>query len=626
MKRVWLAAVAVACGMNVWTVTAGAAEKEQGGWRVSFAFSAEGLAKGETLFEYPGVVKAVVRFAGTDATLRGQDVRRGNYLNFPLADGRVPVVEFARAGCDVPIGVPLGALANPLGSHDVLVRLGTDAKFSVRIDGVGYDEDGVRDRTVPSPSGAVAKDVSTRVRDLTLTTPAGAPLVAEPYTKRIARSIQFWTPDGHNAWVGDVAVGTYKGRFHVFYLLDRRHHSSKGGSGGHYFAHLSSADLVNWDDHGTAVPNDVWWMTQGTGTPFVRDGKFHLAYGLHTSRLTSETCSAAYWQDFKTNGTVRTFKFGELPGYPAGATYASSEDGIHFTPSEMLIHPAENPTVYTRTDGRLGLVGSYGVAWDQRGLYVSDTIGGWTLYDREVPFTGDCPCVFDWHGHQYLIQGFSRMAYNADGRVGGWVDWSQTGNDVYDGLSVPMVGEWTGDRRIFVAWLNHPQGWGGWLVFRELVANADGTLGLKWLPEVTPPGDIYEYDCQPGENLVVRVPRTDGGKGLEFRVEATAGRAQFADAAVGAKAPRQKTQAELNREGKGVKIASQTSYAIQNIVGLDQPYRVRFNISFDAKSGCTLFDAEIAGRRTLVCYREGRYQNPVATSTGKWRVIWPAKE
>lgn len=259
------------------------------------------------------------------------------------------------------------------------VRLGTDAKFSVRIDGVGYDEDGVRDRTVPSPSGAVAKDVSTRVRDLTLTTPAGAPLVAEPYTKRIARSIQFWTPDGHNAWVGDVAVGTYKGRFHVFYLLGRRHHSSKGGSGGHYFAHISSADLVNWDDHGTAIANDAWWMTQGTGTPFVRDGKFHLAYGLHTSRLTSEACSAAYWQDFKTNGTVRTFKFGELPGYPAGATYASSEDGIHFTPSEMLIHPAENPTVYTRTDGRLGLVGSCGVAWDQRGLRLLDRMEAFPL-------------------------------------------------------------------------------------------------------------------------------------------------------------------------------------------------------------------------------------------------------
>ena len=613
----------VCCAVARLGLFAAPTERISGGWTVSFTFSAEGLSGAETLFEYPGVLKGVIRFAGTDASFRQQDVKRGNYLNFPLSDGRIPVIEFTRTGCDVPIGVPLAALANPLGVHTVKVRLGTDAKFSILIDGVGYDEDGVADKVVPSPDSPVATSVSSRVSDLTFTTPAVAPLVTEPYTKRITRSVQFWTPDGHNAWVGDVAVGTYKGRFHVFYLLDRRHHSSKGGAGGHYFAHLSSADLVNWDDHGVAVPNDVWWMTQGTGTPFVRDGKFHLAYGLHTSRLTKETCSAAYWEDFKASGTMRTFKFGELPGYPAGATYATSEDGIHFTPSETLIHPAENPTVYTRTDGRLGLIGSYGVAWDQRGLYVSDSIGGWTLYDREVPFIGDCPCVFDWDSRHYLIQGFSRMAYNSDGRVGGWVDWSQTGNDVYDGLSVPMVAEWSGDRRILAGWLNHPQGWGGWLVLRELVQNADGTLGLKWIPEVTPPGDVYEYACEEGRDLVVRMPRTDGGKELELRVEAATGRAQFADAAVGAKALRQKTQAELNREGKGGKISSMTSYAIQNVFGLDKPYRVRFNAYFDAKSGCTLFDAEIAGRRTLVCYREGRYQNPVVTSSGKWRVVWP---
>lgn len=614
--------LAVLAGVVGWWLCAAADGTSGSGWRLSFSFAANDLAAEETLFDYPGVVRAVVRFAGSDASLWTQDVRRGNYMNFPLQDDRVPVVEFTREGSKVPIGVPLAALQDPLGVHDVQVRLGTDAMFSVLVDGEGYDEDGVKDRDLPSPEGVAAIAVSSRVTGLSLTTPAGAPLVAQPYTKRITRPIQFWTPDGHNTWVGDVAVGTFKGRFHVFYLLDRRHHSSKGGAGGHYFAHLSSADLVNWDDHGAAVANDAWWMTQGTGTPFVRDGKLHLAYGLHTSRLTNETTTAAFWDDFRATGKIRAFRFGELPGYPAGATYATSEDGIHFTPSKMLIHPTENPTIYTRSDGRLGLVSGYAVAWDQRGLYVSDTLGDWTLYDRDVPFTGDCPCAFDWHGHQYLIQGFSRMAYNADGRVGGWVDWSQTGSDVYDGLSVPMVGDWSDNRRIFVGWLNHPQGWGGWLVFRELVANADGTLGLKWLPEVMPPGDVYEYDCKGGQDLIVRVPRTDGGKELEFRVEAATGRAQFADAAVGAKASRQKTQAELNREGKGVCIAAQTSHAIQNIAGLDQPYRVRLNMNFDAKSGCTLFDAEIAGRRTLVCYREGRYQKPVVTPQGKWRVVW----
>lgn len=581
-----------------------AAEKGSGGWNVSFSFSAEGLEREEVLFDYPGVVRARLRFAGKDAALRAQDAGSGNYMNYPLPDGRVPIIELTRAGGSVSIGVPLASLGSPLGTHDVRVRLGADAKFSMLVDGVGYDEDGVRDRDIPEPSGVVANSVSPRVGNLVLTTPATAPLIAEPYTKRIKRSIQFWTPEGHNTWVGDVAVGTFKGRFHLFYLLDRRHHSSKGGTGGHYFAHISSADLINWDDHGTAVPNDAWWMALGTGTPFVRDGKLHLAYGFHTSRLTNDTCSAAYLQDFRTNGVVRAFKFGELPGYPAGATYASSEDGVHFTPSGMLIHPVENPTVYTRTDGRLGLVCGYNMS----GILVSDTIGDWTVYDQDVPFGGDCPCLFDWNGRQYLLQGFSNMACNPDGRRGGWKDWSQTGNDIYDGLSVPMVAAWPGNRRILAAWLTHPQCWGGWLVLRELVQNDDGTLGLKWLPEVTPPGKVYEYECPKGGDFVLRIPRKEGGKALELRVEASSGRAQFADVEAEERALPQKTQAELNREGKGKRIAFMRGFAIQNITGLNMPYRVRLNVFFDVKGGGTLFDAEIAGRRTLVTFREGRYQ------------------
>ena len=40
--------------------------------------------------------------------------------------------------------------------------------------------------------------------------------------------------------------------------------------GGHCFAHLSSRDLVHWEEHPLAVPLDDWWTTIGTGTPFGR--------------------------------------------------------------------------------------------------------------------------------------------------------------------------------------------------------------------------------------------------------------------------------------------------------------------------------------------------------------------
>ncbi|MEX1119803.1 MAG: hypothetical protein WEB60_13530, partial [Terrimicrobiaceae bacterium] len=93
---------------------------------------------------------------------------------------------------------------------------------------------------------------------------------------RPIKNVQFFTPEGHNTWVGDTTCYYHNGRFHVFYLQDRRNHGSKY-SGGHYFAHLSTTDMVNWFEHPHAVPITEQWETIGTGTPFVQNGKLHLA-------------------------------------------------------------------------------------------------------------------------------------------------------------------------------------------------------------------------------------------------------------------------------------------------------------------------------------------------------------
>ena len=83
------------------------------------------------------------------------------------------------------------------------------------------------------------------------------------------------------------------------------------------------------------MPIENWWETLGTGTPFEYGGKLHLAYGLHTSRCTKD------------------------PRYPMGATYAVSEAGVHFTKSGRIIHETQNPTIYNRPDGTLGLVAGF---------------------------------------------------------------------------------------------------------------------------------------------------------------------------------------------------------------------------------------------------------------------------
>lgn len=590
---------------------------QEGGWSITFEVDTRGVKDAETLFSLEGVVSVAFRMAGTDSARYELDHRFGNYLRYPLSDGLIPVLECTLPG-GTPIGVPLAALKEPEGIHQVMIRRGNDAAWSLSVDGVVMDADGLLDRTIPWPEAMPEIDIaSSRVDSFSFLVPA-LDLPQETDERPVDRPIQFWTPDGFNTWVGDVVVGIFRNRFHLFYLFDRRHHGSKKGTGGHYFAHLSSADLVHWVEHPVATTIPEWWMTCGTGTPFVWKDRFYLAYGLHTTRFmpSEETCEKAMHDAFQERGEMGEFAFGELPGYPIGGTCAVSDDGIHFSPTHQLIHPAQNPTIYNRTDGLLGLVNSYG---GLHGMFVSDRPSGWKMLDPDIPIDGDCPCEFEWKGHHYLIQGFQYMAYNEDGRVGGWVDWSQTGDDIYDGLSVPMVASWGEDRRIMAGWIQHPAGWGGWLAFHELVAFPDGKLGVKWLDETPPPGDVYSFECKAGETVRIVIPNEGKGPSVEFRIEAKEARAQWADVEdASIPAPRQMTQAEWNastdpevQKKRYLRACEVAQYAVQNLRGLEKPFRVRVAVSFDAKSGCTLLDAEIAGSRAMICQRTGRFGAPI---------------
>ena len=588
----------------------------QGGWELSFRVDLAVPASPETLLVIDDALTVSIRLAGTDPALRERDERFGNYLAFPLPDGSCPVLECALAGDATPIGIPFGALASPAGTHTVVIRRANDAAWSITVDGTAYDENGLRARAIAWPASPVVSPLSPRVRDLAFRSPAPA-LPATPDARPIVRPIQFWTPDGFNTWVGDVVVGVFRDRFHLFYLFDRRHHGSKGGAGGHRFEHLSSPDLVHWTEHPAAVPIDQWWQTVGTGTPFAWHDRLYLTYGLHTTRFMpqEETCEKAMQDYFLEHGTMGEFAFGELPGYPIGGTYAVSDDGIRFQPSNLLFHTAQNPTVYNRVDDRLGCVNSYG---GRHGMYVSDRVGDWKMFDPDIPIDGDCPCAFEWNGRHYLLQGFHHMAYNEDGRVGGWVDWSTSGDDIYDGLSVPMVAPWHSNRRIMAGWIAHPWGWGGWLAFHELVQFPDGKLGTKWVPETPHPGEITTYECRPSESLRVVFRCEDDAPSVEFRLDAPEARAQWADTTdPSTPAPRQMSQAEWNRctdeeaRRRGGRPASVWQYAVEHLRGLDRPFTVRLARSFDPKSGCTLFDAEIAGSRAMFCQRRGRFSEPL---------------
>lgn len=486
--------------------------------------------------------------------------------------------------------VPLAALARTNGPHRVALDM-DGVRWRLRVD-EQTDEDWLTD-PVRIPEGAELPPLEC--------------LPPEPAAKRVVRPIQFWTPDAWNAWVGDVALANWKGRLHVFYLYDRRHHGSKAGRGGHYFAHLSSADLRTWEEHPAAVfPEDVREYIGTGGSIAAEDGSLWLCYGLHTGRHDPA----------------------KVGGFPRGGRYARSTDGIRFTKCGALSVCDENPFPFRRSDGLIELVHS-GFA-SEKGRWTARTLAGpWTKEDDAIPSWGDCPCPFEWRGWHYLLQGFVCMAASPTGKPGSYEDWVASGEDIYDGLSVPMVVPWGADRRLLVGWVNGlrdgasgcepEQMWGGWLCFRELVRFDDGRLGTRWLPETLPADRPLEFACTPERPLDV-VFRNERGTPLHFQVFPREGRAQFSD-----DGSRRRTLAEsaegmtpdgpdadhrrnwqLTRDRHDVPHHC-ANYAIGRIRGLDRPFAVRILLHYDPKADATLFDAEIAGTRTMLARRRGRF-------------------
>lgn len=545
---------------------------------IAFKIDLSAITADEPLCQ-AGPMRLSVRMAGKADTLAKYDKYLGNYLNFPMPDGSCPVVEATMAG--LRVGIPLGLLARHGGLCDVVVNL-ADSRFSISVDG-NVDEDMLS--VPPFEIGFTGvKTLSSRVESAKMSVPAVPDALGNvPDSRPIGRSIQYWTPNGHNAWVGDVAPGVFGDRLHVFDLFDRRHHASKQGAGGHCFAHLSSGDLVHWEEHPLAVPLDEWWTSIGTGTPFGKDGRLCLAYGLHTDRIVKDG------------------------GLPIGGTYAVSDDGIHFSKTMRMVTDAQNPSIYNRPGGGYELVTSYG---GTKGLFRSADLESWTLHDGDLPFRGDCPSLFDWHGRRYLLQGFSSMACSLDGTPGSFCDWSDEPDAAYDGLCVPMVVSWKDDRRLYVGWLRHPAGWGGWLAFRELVAHPDGRLGMKWVPEIKPPVRPRTFRMEAGEAFVCKFVRDGEGPALILSVDPRTREASFRD---------DRPDAVFDFPWKA------DNFKIGGLRGVDGAYEVNVLVWHDRKADATIFDAEIGGMRTMICRREGKF-SICAKAAPAWHAKSSGKE
>ena len=629
-----------------------------------------------------------IRRAGERPEERAWDDLQQNYLAFPEASGACTVLEASLAlrnhnpaWSRLRVGVPVARLGRGR-MLDVVLRF-SGASLCLWVDGVPVDEEwpvGV----MPVPTGPLRTGGAGAGGDIENVTvwpvalaearimafAGGAARVAERTVQILGPEnprAQYWTPRGHNQWVGDAMLDEAPPApgepVRLFYLIDRRHGASKFGCGAHSVSQLASRDLAAWEAPGTAFGLEAW-ETVGTGRPIRRNGQVVLFYGLHTSRILpgDRLVEAAV-----VDGQTVPRDFPDAPRAPQGTSLAVSDDGVTFRESRRLVHPAQNPAVFrdASAGGWLMLAG-YGT----RGLWHSEDLERWTLVDPHIiPINEDsptrnsdeCQCWFEWNGWHYII----------GGRTGFWMSRHQRGPywegkdqeharavvrprwDIYDGLWVPMVASLPGNRRLMAGFLQGPDyDWAGHLVFRELVALEDGTLGLKWPAELTPPvqswtppalrcrgqavaDDAVAVTGSPASWASLETP---AAARLSLRVACSGPASQAAiafldEAGTGGVLSFVKTTRRVQwnaavRDGLPGAVATLTeilngddhpiwalqhphlpfrgaNFAITDVDGLDRAFRVEVLFFHDPKSRSTIIDACIDGQRTLITRRKG---------------------
>ena len=522
------------------------------------------------------------------------------------------------------IFVPLSALDKPQGKHQLTLQF-DGVSWTIYLDGRLHDSNPV----IGYPVQAMNSEwqTSQEVDNIRYYTPALKP--KRTSSSSTVSNIQYWTPDFHNAWVGDVVTCWFKGRYHLFYLFDRRHHGSKFGTGGHWYEHLSTADFRHWTEHETPIPLRHQWESYGTGTAFEYGGKMYLTYGYHTSRIRhrEETTYDMILQTANKFGYTIQLRFEEVPDlYPEGASYAvCANDLDEFVPSNILFHYCENPSVSPDPSGEgLLMYANY----MSHGTWSADSLEGeWKALNADFPPGGDCTFPFSMGDYDYIIGGFHNIWYRSRsaGKDAPYHDMTLEGCEPYNGASVPSVTKIPGGRCVMAGWTSN-EGWGGNLYICELVQHENGQLGTKWMKEIMPrmgPSvtladsvtgslrvDLDKEDCymlsfeidspaDSGEVSIAFENRERPDQVLEWALCRDEHRASYTLHPKDSERPRAKTISE------GGRPESMKDYAIQGGFEKDGPLSIRMMVYNNSKMSGSLVDTEIDRSRTMLDHQAG---------------------
>lgn len=601
--------------------------KEAGeGFTIKLRVNFQQFDKDMTILDIPDVMN--LQFRKVDSIFRD----RQNYPAFPAKDGSLIVLESnitLNTSIEKPfrkvmtIGFPLTMIPELKGEHEVILNF-TKAQFIMYVDGKIVDGD--FPIGFPNWFGERTWRINPEyVEAAKIFFPAINPERDASRRSNYRPEVQYWTPAWHNAWVGDITTIYYNGRYHVFYLFDRRHHSSKFGVGGHYFEHFSTKDFKTWVEHEAATPIEEQWETFGTGTPFVYDNKLYISYGLHTSRIFPDEMTLTpdlldYY--YNNNGKTGFFKKDVKKKFPSGSTYSISKNGLsNFEKTNNIFHFCENPSVFTDSNGKLMLFANY----RSKGTWTSNSLdGGWYCINKDLPDGGDCTFYFKWGNYEYIIGGFVNLWRKTKGNniTEGWRDIVKEGTDFYNGIGVPSITEIDNGRFLMAGWIPI-RGWGGPFILHELVQFPDGRIGTKWMKELIPEtrnsktlGDkiinealfpvkeksfLLTFNVNPINSgkgkLGVSLLSNNKGGGCEFQIDIENALAQYSNSTQEKFASREKSL----RQGGAPHLVG--NYSIENLIEINKPFLVRMLIKNTPKLGGSIIDSEIAGKRTLITYR-----------------------
>ena len=497
-------------------------------------------------------------------------------------------------------------LATPLppGSRTISLRY-DGARLELHADGVLVDEEWPLGAILPAPAGAVlagwracpsacADRVLAAWHGRELCDPGSSGTFTAPY----------WRPPGHNTSVGDVMLTAHGDELHLLWLHDRKGHGARWFAGAHQFRHAVSSDLRTWRHLPAPLSIRRPWESYGTGAAVVDgNGAWHLFYQVHGERFAEGAGQAGIWT-------------------------ATSADGVDWLEHAARGPGGGDPTVF-RAHGRWHLV-----AWGQR--HESEDLRSWRLADPAFLPIGDmpdgiwpgrpaqvahrpgttntmeCPCVWTWNGWSYAAMGRDGFWMSRDPLGPYWPGADGTSAavaprwDIYDGLFVPMAVVWR-DRSLLAGWLRGEQNWGGVLVWRELLQEADGTLAMRWVPELTPEPARWDALPAPGRDAV-GLP--DGSWRLQLRIACGGSdlALRLGDEALLVLEPSARRVRWATPAGDGIPAVNPKElpcYGREAVIGavdgLEQPLDLEI-LAWRDRDGWVL-DACLGGRRTLVCYR-----------------------